>query len=72
MQNSDEAKGISRTVRDAGLNEALTACTQAHAHTCAPDYVFKMTPHIGIITLFRLMTLETIRAITALEMIRTI
>lgn len=46
--------------------------TVRRAPPLPPDYVFKMIPHIGIITLFRLMMLETIRAITALKMISTI
>lgn len=39
----------------------------SQAHTHAPDYMCEMTPHIGIIILFRLMMPETVRAISALE-----
>lgn len=52
---------ISKPLQVAGMNPH-NVHTQARAHTRAPDDGFKMTPHIGIITLFRLMTPETIRA----------
>lgn len=71
MQGSNEAKEISTTLQVAGP-KPCDMPTQPRTHMPAPDYVFKKTPHIGIITLFRLMTPEIIRAITALKMISTI
>lgn len=55
-----------------GPNHVRYPCSRVCTHTRAPDYVFKTTPHIGVVTLFRLMTSEIISAITARKMISTI
>lgn len=47
-------------------------CTHRHMHEHMPQIMFKMPLHIGFITLCRLMTPETNRAIAALKMVSTI